>query len=291
MPTLDCVMASLPFGMRLEIDNIMKKRRNSLLSEIRLRCYGLSSVSLGGERILLFSSINKEELSLLFDVLTDGALYAHRETLKSGYITIEGGVRVGVAGSVSYDERGPFCVTDVSSLVFRVPSYRCEVGDKLFQAFVRSKGGMLIYSAPGIGKTSALRELVRLLGGGVGKQNVVVIDERREFSLDDYKGRSVDVLSGYKKADGMEIALRTLSPDVMVIDEIGSLGEAEVMAQFVNCGVRVIATAHADNLDAVMKKKALEPFLSMGIFEIYAGLSVDFDGRRVDISNGDTSVT
>lgn len=285
MPTLEEVMTSLPFALRFEIDNIRKKR-SDFLTEIRLRIFGSSFLYFGRERVRLLSNIDEGEMLRIFEVLTDGAVYAHRERLSEGYLTIDGGVRVGVVGKITYDRENVMTVTDISALVFRIPSSESELGEQLYEAFIQGKGGMLIYSPPGVGKTSAVRKLVRLIGEGKEGKNVVVVDERGEFLISDYQNTSVDILSGYRKAHGMEIALRTLSPEVLALDEIGSPKEAELIRAFVNAGVRVIATIHSDSLESLSKSSIFLPFLSMGAFDVYAGLYIDEEGRKVNIHKG-----
>ena len=289
MPTLEDVMGSFPFSLRFEIDNIKSKRSAASLTEIRLRIFGTSFLSFGRERVKLLSNIDKDGILKIFEVLTEGAVYAHSESLREGYVTIEGGVRVGVVGKITYDRENVMSVTDLSGLVFRIPSCESELGEELYEAFLLGRGGMLIYSPPGIGKTSAVRKLVRLIGSGKEAKNVVVVDERREFSKCDCEDCSVDVLSGYRKAHGMEIALRTLSPDVIAVDEIGSPSEAELIRAFVNAGVRVIATIHSDSLESLSKSSIFSPFLTMGVFDVFAGLYIDQEGHKVKIHRGELS--
>ena len=287
MRGLERILGKLPPKMRLELDNIMKRRGGVMPSEIRLRIGRCSSVLFLGERVNLLSSLNSEDIARMVDVLTEGAFYAHQSTLLSGYMTIDGGVRVGISARASYNGEELVGISEVSSLVFRIPSQKCEVGEELYRAFCNTVSGMLIYSPPGIGKTSALRELVRIIGSGKDGENVVVVDERLEFIPEDYEKSSVDILRGYKKTDGMEIALRTLSPDVIAVDEIGSLREAELMRAFTSGGVRIIATAHADSLSGLFLRRNIEPFISSGVFDTFVGLSSLGGKRRIFVTKGD----
>jgi stage III sporulation protein AA len=156
-------------------------------------------------------------------------------------------------------------------LVFRIPVSASEATDDLYAAWRERRGGLLIYSLPGDGKTSALRGLV----GKVSKESglrVAVIDERREFIPDDYTDTTVDILSGYSKERGLEIALRTLSPEVIVIDEIGSLDEAEALLRVGRGGVPIIASSHAGSFEEVVRKASIAPLVEEGYFKIYARL-------------------
>ena len=137
---------------------------------------------------------------------------------------------------------------------------------------------MIIYSPPGVGKTTALRSLVGYLGG-LGGCEVAVIDERLEFLASDYKNCSVDILRGYKRSLGMQIALRSLSPDVMVIDELGCEDEVLEILNSVNTGVRIVATAHAGSLEELMRKKNMKPLIDAEVFDVFFGIR-SVDGAR-----------
>ena len=271
-----------PGEIRLELNRILATGRTEI-AEIRLRAHGRSSLLIGGERIGFSYSPTERELMNIVASLCDGALYAHRESLESGYISLPGGVRLGICGQAGYDGGALVGVGRISSLVFRIPSGKSEVAKDLLDAFSNSARGMLIYSAPGVGKTTALRSLVFGIGSSQRSLEVVVIDERGEFLAEDYSGCSVDVLRGYKRALGVEIALRTLSPDVIVIDEIGGKEEGDSILELLNSGVRIIASAHSDSYETLMKKRNLRAFFENDVFDVFAGI-YRFCGRRcVDI--------
>jgi stage III sporulation protein AA len=141
---------------------------------------------------------------------------------------------------------------------------------------------MLIYSRVGVGKTTALRTLVGMIGREDG-ENVAVIDERDEFLPEDYYDSSVDLLKGYRRARGIEIALRTLSPSVIAVDELGSGEEILSMLDFMNSGARLLATAHAGDYEELRLKKNLSPLFERGAFDVFAGLSLSSAERTVDV--------
>ena len=273
------IIGILPPKIAQEINKMYASGR-SALSEIRLRLCGRSTLVMGGERIYLFSTLSKREMEETVDALCDGALYAHRDSIMEGYLSLAGGVRVGLCGQARYDGGRLVGVSNISSLVFRIPSGESEVADELFSAFDESKRGMLIYSPPGIGKTTALRTLVRSISRGRRPLQVAVVDERGEFPLCDYEGCTVDVLRGYRRDKGIEIALRSLSVEVIVIDEIGGSGEVLSMLDFANSGVRMLATAHSDSYENLIMRKSLKGFFEAEVFDLFAGLSL-VGGRRV----------
>ena len=217
------VLSYLPTPMSEEILRLLSARRegNSGLGEIRIRAEGRCSMIYLGEKIPLFSTITKIEAEALVNALCDGALYAHRDTIASGYITMRGGVRVGICGYARYEGGKLIGVSEMRSLVFRIPGGKCDVAKELYEAFLTAKRGMLIYSPPGVGKTTALRSLAESVGGGGDSRRVCIVDERCEFLEEDYVNCEVDILKGYERRTGIEIATRTMTAEVIMIDEIG----------------------------------------------------------------------
>lgn len=279
------VLFLLPGRQFSEISRICESRKKdgSEISEIRLRASGRSSFILAGERIYFSSSPTELEIKRTLSLMCEGALYAYRDSIMDGYITLEGGVRVGICGQARY-ERGSFIgVSNVSSLVFRIPTGVSSFTALLCELWQKTSRGMLIYSPPGVGKTTAVRSLVGAIGSGKAPLQVAVIDERCEFLKDDYLHSSVDIFRGYKRAEGISIALRSMSPDVIAVDEIGRLSEAEAMLESLNSGVRIIATAHASCFTELKRKTNLKPFFEGGIFDAFAGLSIKEGKRNAEI--------
>ena len=267
------VIAILPCVISREILGILSSRAGAFLSEIRLRAEGRASVRIGKENLPLRASVSSEELYSLLCSICGGAIYAHRDTISKGYVSMSHGVRVGVVGTARYDASTLVGVDDVRSLVFRIPSGECSFADELCDIFRReTKRGMLVYSPPGVGKTTALRALALKLGGGKKPMRVCVVDERHEFSAADYTDCEVDILSGYKKSEGLDIAVRTMSADLVMIDEIGA-AEAESVAAALLSGIPIVATAHAGSKDELFSRKALKPLLESGAFDTFVGIS------------------
>ena len=282
----DKILTYLPSGCAAEIKRLAESRGSSEISEIRIRAVGKSSAVIAGERILLTSQIDGAAVSRALTLACDGALYARRDTIQEGFVTLEGGVRVGVCGEARYDGGSFVGVSEVSSLVFRIPNTAPAASREVLLAWGMTERGMLIYSPPGVGKTTALRTLALEIGRQKDEQ-VAVVDERCEFRADDYRFASVDILRGYKRADGISIALRTLSPSVIIVDEVGRLAEAEAMLESLNSGVKVIATAHARTLSELKKRKSVSPFFERGVFDVLVGISLEDGKRKFAVSKED----
>ena len=272
---LSRVIGLLPPEIGGEILRIMSGRRGGgdNLREITLRRDGVSSILLGDERIPLYHRLCRDGLDRLTEGLIGGALYARRDEISEGYISLEGGVRVGICGYATYDGGRLVGIGDMRSLVFRIPTGGCSFIDELVEIFSRGIGcGMLIYSPPGVGKTTALRTLAARLGRGKNPLHICVVDERCEFSAEDYSSSAVDLLRGYKRREGIEIATRTLSPDLIMMDEIGA-DDGENILSVVRCGVPIIATAHASDTDEIMARQPLRRLISCGAFSVLVGIS------------------
>ena len=257
-----------------EITRVCRTRRSGVsgLREISLRAVGRSSVGFSEERVPLYTALGKDEVEQIAKRLCDGALYAHRDTIASGYITLKGGIRVGISGYAKYEYKSFVGVSDISSLLFRIPGHACDFSQELYSAFLQGVGsGMLIYSPPGAGKTTALRSLALSVGSGRGARRVAVIDERCEFDEEDYAGAEVDILKGYKRRRGIEIATRTMSPEILMIDEIGA-DDAEGIGAVSKCGIPLIATSHAASLEELRSKPSLSALLSSGVFDVFVGI-------------------
>lgn len=135
---------------------------------------------------------------------------------------------------------------------------------------------MLIISPPGGGKTTLLRSLARYIGSY--KDNglrTVIIDERCEIDRDDYRESKVDVLSGYKRHDGIEIAVRTMSPEVIMCDEIFSGDDSDALTGALGAGITVFATAHGGSLSDVMKRDCIRRLVELGAFSTLVTVTRD----------------
>jgi stage III sporulation protein AA len=122
-----------------------------------------------------------------------------------------------------------------------------------------------------VGKTTALRSLASYVGGGKNPLHVCVVDERCEFDEWDYRDKQVDILRGYKKREGIEIATRTLSPDLIMIDEIGA-DDATAILSVISCGVPIIATAHAASREELVRKPSLSRLFEVRAFDTLVGI-------------------
>lgn len=220
--------------------------------------------------------ITKADLSEIFNRLCNYSIYSYQNELKNGFITIKGGHRVGICASALYNQGKLAGVRDISSLNIRIARDIKGAAENLFKKLDIAKGKVLIYGRPSSGKTTILRDIARKLSTSMKK--VCIIDQRGEIAAQ-FNGISqndigfCDVLNGYEKSDGMMLAIRSLSPDIIICDEISTVKEASAMVQCLNCGVNIITTIHADNLKELEQRDQYKILTNHNVIDFLVELS------------------
>lgn len=202
------------------------------------------------------------------------SLYAYEEQLGQGFLTVQGGHRIGVAGRAVVEKGTIRTLTDISSLIIRMAHEVKGCSQFVFPYLKKGKGiyHTLIVSPPGAGKTTLLRDLLRRCSDELMLQ-VGIADERSELAacrqgvaqMD--VGIRTEVLDGAPKAEGIRMLLRSVSPQVIGADEIGSEEETEALADLMRCGVKVLCTAHAGSLEELRNRKDTAGLLEHNIPE------------------------
>ena len=190
-----------------------------------------------------FVIITKAEMEELLLNLTKNSFYSYENDIKKGFLTLDEGHRVGIVGFAKVSNEEINSVYDISSVCIRIATKVLGAADEIFNnLIIKTKGSVLIAGPPGSGKTTILRELAEKLG-----DSVAIVDEREEIFGSLYFPlikNGVDVLSGYPKEKGIEIATRCFAPKVIICDEI-TRNELEKIRYSISSGVRIIASAHA----------------------------------------------
>ena len=262
------------------------------VTEIRLRagrpvaliyaesaCYLMpdSSLSQTPRRAVMLTA---QQVSDCFLALCSYSVHSVQNQLRQGYLTLAGGHRVGVAGTAVCDGADTIVqLKDITSLNIRVARHITKPPDPRILDCLSGEGGLILAGEPKSGKTTVLRTISGALSAQ-GAQ-VAVIDQRRELWPSDAQTvgqlpSNCDILSGYPRADGIIQALRSLSPDVILCDEVGSVEDTAAVRQGANAGVRMIVSIHAGNREDFLRRPQGRLLLETGAFSKLVVLS----GRR-----------
>ncbi len=263
--------------------------KESHISEIRLRANAPMSVSYMNRNIYRFGGktviCTEIEVAQTLQKLCEDSVHTYSETLREGFVALENGYRIGVCGRAGTDGGNIKNIYGVSSLAVRIPHPIIGVAKEVIPLLIQKERiqSVLFYSPPNVGKTTLIRDIAATLSGGRQPRRVALVDTRGELYMREMFGESlVDVLHGYPRAKGIEIATRTLSPEVIFCDEIGSSEEAKAILSAQNSGVPLIATAHADSMSGLLRRPNIRMLYDSGIFRYYIGLSRNAQTRIFD---------
>ena len=220
----------------------------------------------------------------VLDRLGEYSLYTLEEELKRGYVTIEGGHRIGLAGRVVTDNGHVKMIRDISSFNIRIAREKIGAAKKLVGWLVDHQSWLntLIIGPPQAGKTTLLRDIARLASCGEEKMpsiKVGIVDERSEIAgcvkgvPQNDLGNRVDVLDACPKAEGMMMMIRSMSPDLIVVDEIGRKEDTEALFEALNAGVSIVASAHGFGLNQLQQRPSVRPLIDQRLFERYVVIS------------------
>ena len=271
------VSAVLPPPLLAEIEEVSGGfLPDTVIEEVRLRRGRNASLTVSGENVRLSSVLDGTAMERILFAMCEGSLYAHAETLKAGYLVLRGGVRVGVSGRAVLSEGRVTGIDEFNAFCIRIPRDAPRVGVPvcaLLRRFALTKG-VLVYAPPGVGKTTLLRAVAKEMAGGFSPLRVAVVDTRGELGTF-LGGQSllIDVLSGYPRGLGVSIATRTLSPQLIVCDEIGDMREAEELVGAHCGGVPLLASAHAVDARELLSRPALRLLHTARCFGAYVGIS------------------
>ncbi len=256
----------LPHSFRNDVDRQVR----DTLQELRLRLGSPPELRTLKGSFWLNGVVTEQDISFVVNTASRYSPWAAASAAK-GYITADGGHRIGICGEV-VDAGGSITgIKNVSSLCVRVardfPGIAAEVS--------KVKGNVLLLGPPGSGKTTLLRDLIRQISNSCDG-SVAVVDERGElFPKGFSRGKRTDVLLGCSKADGVSIALRTMGPTSICVDEITAKEDCNALVEAGWCGVRLLATAHASSFDDLRTRPVYRPLWESRLFETLIILQPD----------------
>lgn len=281
-----------------QILNILPKRIRNLpqitnidfphLREIRIRIGQTVRLYCKRDEIIISDLesplIEVTDIKEIMEYVSRYSLFAYEHEMKQGYITIRGGHRVGIVGKTIIEDNKVKNIKNISSVNIRVAHEVVGCGDLVYSYIAKENQFFhtLIISPPGCGKTTLLRDLIRLTSSGseqVKGVTVGVVDERSEIGgcyqgiPQNDLGERTDVLDGCPKREGMLLLIRSMSPVVLAVDEIGGEDEIQAMKYAMNCGCKILTTIHGTSLDEIMRKPQLKMMIKEQLFERYVVLS------------------
>lgn len=264
----------------------VKKEIKEQTQEIRLYSGEKPTLRCNGELITLeaLPALSSQVINTVFETMCEYSVYAHKNDIANGFVTLRGGHRAGICGRAVSENGTVVTFADISSITIRIASCRKGCADKLINtAFSNGLCGVLIAGEPMSGKTTLLRDIATSLSSGITgrKLSVAVIDERNEIAavrnaVPQFEGMSkCDIISGCTKSEGIMQAIRTVSPDVIICDELSSEKDAQAVRRCLNCSVPVIATVHASSFSQLAVRTVTKHLIDSGAFE----KTVLLDGR------------
>lgn len=265
----------------LKILNLLKdKFLKEQIYEVRIKIgKPLLVYSKQGESIINYIP-TKEDIKSVIQKISNYSLYAYEEDIRQGFITIKGGHRIGIAGECVMENGQVKTIRNISSVNIRICREIIGCSDKVMK-YITSKHRIyntIIISPPKCGKTTILRDIARNLSNGIPSlgangRKVVVIDERSEIGAchlgipQSDLGIRTDVLDNCLKREGLIMAIRSLSPEVLICDEIGTTGDIEALMMAFNSGVNLITTIHGFTVEDLYKRKVFGNLLDNEILE------------------------
>ena len=256
----DKLLAILPQPMRSDVDRLGKDG----LQELRLRQGRQPRLEMGAESRCLKDAVTSEDILFVINAASRYSPWASA-TAAQGYITAPGGHRIGLCGETVIRDGTVTGIRNPTSLCIRIA--RDFPGIALSAA--SCSGNILIVGAPGCGKTTLLRDLIRQISEK-DDGSIAVVDERGELfpPLSGFdSGSRTDVLTGCGKPDGIEMLLRTMGPKCIAVDEVTSEDDCRALESALWCGTRIIATAHASGRQDLFGRNVYRKLIRSGLFD------------------------
>lgn len=292
--TMNLMTKYFPKHIKEVLENNISEEEVNIIEEIRIRINLPIIVKLAEKEKIIDYKVSTEDINYIFQKICENSIYAYQNQIANGFVTIKGGNRVGIVGTAVVQNGKVTNLNYVSGLNFRIAQEIIGCSNKIMPNIIRGETiyNTLIIAMPGMGKTTLLRDIIRNLSNGftdgntkIKGQNISVIDERGEISAT-YRGGSqndlgirTDVLNDIPKAIGMKMAIRSMAPQIIAADEIGSVDDVNAIQYAICCGIKGIFTAHGNSVEDVKKNTELKSLIDNKTFEKFIIIKKE-DGRR-----------
>ncbi len=283
------ILHIMPMRLRASMEKRLKDQTD--IEEIRIRVGQPFEVRRERGSSMLSETATVEDIEEMLTFISRYSLYAYEEEIRQGFITIEGGNRIGFAGQVRIEEGQVKRMTNIRFLNIRIAGERIGCARELLP-WLYEEGELkntLLISRPGAGKTTYLRDCVRMISDGDEKRagkKVCMIDERSELAAchlgvpQNHVGIRTDVLDNCPKQEGMRMALRSMSPDVIAVDELGGEKDAKAVEEMILSGCSIIGTMHGEEMKYIIQLPEMEKMYQKKLFQRYVFLKKQENGQR-----------
>ncbi|MEZ3486455.1 MAG: stage III sporulation protein AA [Lachnospiraceae bacterium] len=291
------ILRVLPKSVRALLEK--EALRYAKLQEIRLRTDKPLLLIYGGEERIIRNQrdgpyiVTREDIREMLEYVSNYSLYAYEQEMRQGFITIEGGHRVGIAGQAIVEDGRVRNLRYISSVNLRMSHEVTGCADQIFPYIVDGQRvcNTLVVSPPRCGKTTLLRDMIRQISDGnrwTRGMTVGVVDERSEIggcymgAAQNQLGIRTDILDCCPKAEGMMMLIRSMGPEVIAVDEIGTTEDVHAVEYAMHCGCRMLATVHADSMEELRRKPLLDQMVAKKQFERYILLGCQDHAGQVE---------
>ena len=268
MINMEELLRYFPNNIRELIKNKIGENKKIIdtLEEIRIRSNRPIILKLRNSEILIKNKTNENDICSILERICNNSIYAYKNQICEGFITIKGGHRVGITGTAVIQNGEVINVKNITSLNFRIAREVIGCSLKILNEIINVDTGSinntLIVSPPGKGKTTILRDVIRNISNGIPEINFKgktcgIVDERGEIAAiyqgipQNDIGIRTDVIENISKSKGMIMLIRTMAPEVIACDEIGSKEDVEAIKQALISGIKGIFTMHGKNLEEI----------------------------------------
>jgi stage III sporulation protein AA len=281
---VESILNFLPKNIADLISQIPPNQKDEL-EEIRIRINRPIEMTMKGAPRFLSYVIRPDDAFHLMNKISHFSIYTLEEELKQGFITVSGGHRIGLAGKVILEGGKVKAIRDISSFNIRIAREKVGIAEPLIPYIFQGNWmHTMVIGPPQTGKTTLLRDIARIassgyMARGIQARKVGIVDERSEIAgcvngIPQLTfGDRIDVLDACPKAEGMMMMIRSMSPDILVVDEIGRKEDAEAIQEAVHAGIKLMMTTHGTSIEEIRNRPSLRNIMEQKIFQRFVVLS------------------
>ncbi|MDP4178260.1 MAG: stage III sporulation protein AA [Bacillota bacterium] len=289
---IKAVLEILPASIRKKLEETENMNN---LQEIRIKIGKPIIFQIGSKETIYNYIASNEDLKNIMQRMSNYSLYAFNDALKQGYITLKGGHRVGICGSCVVEENEVKTIKDIASINIRIGKEIMNCSNNILPYIIDKQSilNSIIISPPKCGKTTMLRDVARNISNGIDNlsfkgKKVSIIDERSEIAgcyngIPQMEvGLRTDVLDSCPKSQGIMMAIRSMSPDVIICDEIGTYRDMESLLMALNSGVSIITSIHGKGIEDLFERAVYKEIIENNVFERAVILSSEKIAGTID---------